>query len=132
MGERFGQQKEFENAALVSFELEVVSTKVDRFGWRDLSQDMKQRLSDDWTSALRDYPIAEVKRGISDCLDENPRRCPNEHEVKAKVIKRRGQAMAKAPKQPELIAKSEVTEGDKAERAEAARRIMKEVMGYED
>lgn len=100
MSERFDPQQEAQNAAVVSFELEVTSAKVDRFGWRDLSPEMKQRLSDDWTSVLRAYPIAEVRRGIADCLDENPRRCPNEHEVKAKILKRRGQAMQRAAPTP--------------------------------
>lgn len=100
MSERFDPQQEAQNAAVVSFELEVTSAKVDRFGWRDLSPEMKQRLSDDWTAVLRAYPIAEVRRGIADCLDANPRRCPNEHEVKAKILKRRGEAMQRADPAP--------------------------------
>lgn len=100
VSERFDPQQEAQNAAVVSFELEVTSAKVDRFGWRDLSPEMKQRLSDDWTNVLRAYPIAEVRRGIADCLDDNPRRCPNEHEVKAKIMKRRGQAIQRAAPTP--------------------------------
>ncbi len=101
LSERVSPQQEAQNAMAVNFELEVVSTKVDRFGWRDLSGAMKQRLGDDWTRVLRVFPVAEVRRGISDCLDDNPRRCPNEHEVRAKIIKRRGAAMQKAAPAPQ-------------------------------
>ncbi len=102
MSERFDPHHEAQNAALVAFELEVVSAKVDRFGWKDLSSEMKQRLSDDWTSVLRSYPISEVKRGIGDCLDDNPRRCPNEHDVKSKIMKRRQSAMQRLPRQEQV------------------------------
>lgn len=98
--ERFDPQQEAQNAAVVGFELEVVSTKVDRFGWRDLSDQMKQRLTDDWTDVLRKYPIAEVRRGIGDWLKSNPRKCPNEHDVEACIMARRGAAMQSAVPSP--------------------------------
>lgn len=128
--ERFDPQQEAQNAAVVAFELEVVSTKVDRFGWRDLSERMKQRLIDDWTDVLRKYPIAEVRRGIGDCLKDNPKRCPNEHEVEAKVIKRRAEAMERLPRTaPPTEERAEITDEERAARKAGAEQILAEVFG---
>lgn len=112
VSERLGRQADFENAALIAYELEVVSRKVDRFGWtaggkaltpyqKKAEDDIKQRLTDDWTAVLRPYRIDEVRRGISDCLERKPGKCPTEHEVKARIEARRRGAVDAAIPAPE-------------------------------
>lgn len=101
--ERYDQQQEEQNAALVAFELDVVSQKTQRFGWHGMDERMKQRLTDDWTDVLRVYPIAEVRRGIADCLAEYPRTCPNEDAVKVKITARRSAAAQRLPRQAVVV-----------------------------
>lgn len=125
LNERCDQQQEAQNAALVAFELDAVSEKVSRFGWRDMDPRMKDRLTDDWVDVLRVFPIAEVKRGIGDCLDARPRDCPTEQAVKAAIMKRRGKAVDRTPKLiPQQAPASEVSEADKAHRAQVAAEVM--------
>lgn len=116
MSERCDPQQEAQNAALVAFELDAVSEKVSRFGWRDMDPRMKDRLTDDWVDVLRAFPIAEVRRGIGDCLDARPRDCPTEQAVKAAIMKRRGKAVDKTPKPiPQKPPSEEETRDYKAE-----------------
>ena len=123
VSERCDPPQEAQNAALVAFELDAVSEKVSRFGWRDMDPRMKDRLTDDWVDVLRAFPIAEVKRGIGDCLDARPRDCPTEQAVKAAIMKRRGKAVDRTPKpSPQQAPASKVSADDKADRkAESAK-----------
>lgn len=109
----------------VNFELEVVSIKFGRYNWTNLPEKIKQRLLDDWTDVLRVFPVAEVRRGIRDCLEVKPDRCPNEHQVRAAIMKRRGKAAQKAapapaPQEQEASASPRLT-------PERAKEIMAEV-----
>ena len=125
VSERCDQQQEAQNAALVAFELNIVSLKVGRFGWEQMDPAFKDRLSDDWVDVLRPFPIAEVKRGIGDCLDARPRDCPTEQAVKAAIMKRRGLAVNKTPKPiPQQEAPSAVNDDDKAHRAAVSAEMM--------
>ena len=125
VNEQCSQQQEAQNAALVSFELNIVSLKVGRFGWEQMDPAFKSRLSDDWTDVLRPFPIAEVRRGIGDCLDAFPRACPTEQAVRAAIMKRRSDAVARTPKRiPQQAPPSEVSEADKARRAKVAAEVM--------
>lgn len=99
MTERCGLQAAQENEALIAFELEVVSVKLDRFGWSALSQAMKDRLTADWVDVLGGYDAREVKRGIADCLSSKPK-TPNEYEVKAAIEAYRASAMRRAAPDP--------------------------------
>ena len=118
VSERCDPPQEAQNAALVAFELDAVSEKVSRFGWRDMDPRMKDRLTDDWVDVLRAFPIAEVKRGIGDCLDARPRDCPTEQAVKAAIMKRRGKAVDRTPKRiPQQAPTSEEARDYKAESA---------------
>lgn len=122
---RCDPQQEAQNAALVAFELDAVSEKVSRFGWRDMDPRMKDRLTDDWVDVLREYPIAEVRRGISDCLDLQSR-CPTENEVKAAVMRRRRMALERTPAIPEpsepLV---QITDEERAERKRFSDNVVK-------
>jgi len=95
VSERCGLEADQKNRTLLAFELEVVSVKLDRFGWSDLSQAMKDRLTADWVDVLSAYDVREVKRGIADCLSSKPK-MPTEYEVKAKVEAYRAAAFRRA------------------------------------
>jgi hypothetical protein len=126
VNERCDPQQEAQNAALVAFELNIVSLKVGRFGWEQMDPAFKDRLSDDWVDVLRVFPIAEVKRGIGDCLEAFPRVCPTEQAVKAAIMKRRAKAVAKTPK---AIPPPEPTNPETRDYKAESDRIMAEVMG---
>ncbi|QDP65819.1 MAG: hypothetical protein Unbinned7865contig1001_18 [Prokaryotic dsDNA virus sp.] len=139
VADRLGQQKALENAALVAFELEKIGPRM-IFGWAMMDQTddgkaIKQGWADDWVDVLGEFPIAEVKRAIGDCIAANPKQAPNEHAVKAAINAHRAKAIQKAPKptpQPELVS-TDTSEEARAERAERAARIMEEVMaGYRE
>ena len=104
----------------MAFELDVVSQKVQRFGWGDMAKAMKDRLTEDWVSVLGEFPLAEVKRAIGDCLESDPKKCPTEQAVKVAIQKRRAAAMQR-------VSKTEPPE-PKPEKVspEAAQRIVEE------
>ena len=101
LSELLDPQQEGRNAAAISFELDVVSQKLGRFGWNDSDKaEMRQRLTDDWTDALREFHVDEVRNAIDACLDDEPKRVPHERAVRAKVLAYRSKALAKLPKAP--------------------------------
>ena len=109
VSERSGLEAAQKNRTLLAFELEVVSVKLDRFGWSGLSQAMKDRLTADWVDVLGAYDVREVKRAIADCLSSKPK-MPTEYEVKSKVEAYRGDAVRRAvpdvspePEQPRVV-----------------------------
>lgn len=123
--ERFGSQQEEQNAALVAFELNIVSLKVGRFGWEQMDAGFKDRLTADWVSVLEDFPINEVRRGIGDCLEEFPRTCPTEHAVKAAIMARRSKAIRSAPKPPQPEPpRQELTDEERAQRKAFAEKVL--------
>ena len=103
----------------MAFELDVVSQKVQRFGWGDMAKAMKDRLTEDWVSVLGEFPLAEVKRAIGDCLEVDPK-CPTEQAVKVAIQKRRAAAMQRASKPEPPEPKPEKVS------PEAAQRIVEE------
>ena len=85
--------------AMVGFELEVLSKKVDRFGWdRDRETPAHNRLMLDWMDALQDYPLDEVQAACRAAVQANPNRMPNEGHVKAQIIAARAKVVAALPK----------------------------------
>lgn len=78
-----------EHRAMVGFELEVLSRKLDRFGWDRMDQRVKMRLMQDWIAALQDYPLDEIQSAITAILGRGDK-SPNEHQVKAEILKARG------------------------------------------
>jgi hypothetical protein len=77
--------------ALVAFELEVLSKKVDRFGWdRDRNTPAQDRQLVDWMDALQDYQLDEVQRACKIAIEDNPNKCPNEGHIKAIILRNRG------------------------------------------
>ena len=90
-----GSQAAQKNEALIAFELEVASVKLDRFGWSGLSQAMKDRLTADWVDVLGGYDVREVKRGIAECLSSKSK-TPTEYEVQAAIETYRMAAIRRA------------------------------------
>lgn len=85
--------------AMVGFELEVLSKKVDRFGWdRDRGTRAHDRQMLDWMDTLQDYPLDEVKAACKAAVEANPNKMPNEGHVKAQIISARAGFLAARPK----------------------------------
>jgi|JI7StandDraft_1071085.scaffolds.fasta_scaffold100285_2 hypothetical protein len=85
--------------AMLAMELEVLAMKTDRFGWeRERGNPIQDRLITDWMDTLQDYPLDEVQRGISACLDTKPGKMPNERDVLFQVHKDRARQLLTMPK----------------------------------
>jgi len=82
--------------AMVAFELEVLAMKLDRFGWERARETPTQdRLIQDWMDTLQDYPLDEIKAGITACLDDRPTKMPHERDVLFQVMKIRARKLIK-------------------------------------
>jgi len=95
--ERLGSQDFAEHQAQVSYELEVVSNKIDRFGWDRMKSGMKDRLTLDWMQALDQFDIAEIKAACSEILRKKPKDVTNEQQVKSEIIAARARVLARLP-----------------------------------
>lgn len=87
-------------------EMDVLSSKIDRYGWDRMDAAIKDRLKKDWLEALIDFPIKEIQRGISDFMTERASKglavkAPSEFDVVSAIRKRRKAALASAPRPPE-------------------------------
>lgn len=89
--------------AMVAVELEVMAKKMDRFGWdRDRGSMAHDRLISDWMDALQDFPLDEVQAACRAWVQDNPRRMPNEGDIRGKVMAARAKRVAALPNlQPE-------------------------------
>ena len=120
--ERCGPQKAMENVALVAFELEKIGPRM-IFGWAMMDQTddgkaIKQGWADDWVAVLGEFPVAEVRRAIGDCIEAKATQAPSEHAVKAAINVRRKKAVARTPKPiPQQAPTSEEARDYKAESA---------------
>ena len=88
---------------MVGVELEVMAKKMDRFGWeRDRGSMAHDRIVTDWMDALQDFPLDEVQAACRAWVQDNPRRMPNEGDIRGKVMAARAKHVAALPKlQPE-------------------------------
>lgn len=99
LSKSLGSQELAQHRATVAFELEVLSKKVDRFGWdRDRGTPAQDRQLTDWMDALHDYPLNEVKSACQMAIQENPNKCPNEGHIKGIIVRERGKIVAALPK----------------------------------
>lgn len=88
--------------AMVALELEVMAKKMDRFGWdRDMGSPVHDRLITDWMDALCDFPLGEVRDACREWVATNPRRMPNEGDIKALIMKARARFVAAIPRPQE-------------------------------
>lgn len=81
--------------------MEVVSVKVDRFGWGQMNDTLRKRLRQDWVDALQDFALVEVQDACKVALGGNPRDAVNEEKIKALVIADRARRLMAIPKPPE-------------------------------
>lgn len=82
----------------MAFELEVVSRKVDRFGWDSMEAMMQQRLISDWVDRLADYMVEEVRAAIKAIMAENPKLATNEEAVGKVIDRDRAKRAASLPR----------------------------------
>lgn len=93
-----GLQELDNHRALVAVEMEVLAVKVDRFGWNRMSDAMKDRLISGRMNVLQDFHLGEIQDACAKSLGANPRKCPNEIEIKGLIDKardRRGDVLRK-------------------------------------
>ena len=102
----------------MAIELEVMAKKMDRFGWdRDRGSAAHDRLVTDWMDALHDYPLEEIKAACRKWVSDNPRRMPNEGDIRGVILAQRQREIAAAPKPAPEPKREPVT-------AEAAQEIL--------
>ena len=112
--------------ALLAVELEVVSVKVDRFGWGQMNDTLRKRLRQDWVDALQDFTLAEVQDACKVALGGNAKDAVNEEKIKTLVMQDRARRLAAIPKQS-------LPEPERAlPDAETRRRIAAEILGRMD
>jgi hypothetical protein len=87
--------------SLVAFELEAVSTKLDRFGWSQMSSAMKDRLTKDWCNVLSPFRLEEVQNACAAIMARKPKDATNEQQVKVEINAARSKLLASTPKLPE-------------------------------
>lgn len=92
-----GPQELARHKAEVAFELEVVSRKIDRFGWESMPEGLRKRLLVDWITALADYTVAEVRAAIAAILADKPDHATNEQKVRAVILTHRKERLAAVP-----------------------------------
>jgi hypothetical protein len=101
--------------AMVAVELEVMAKKMDRFGWdRDRGSMAHDRLIADWMDTLQDYPLTEVRAACRAWVQDNPRRMPNEGDIRSKILAARSKHVAALPKPAEAETQTERVSADRA------------------
>lgn len=86
--------------AMVGFEMEVMASKVDKFGWhRDRGTAIAERLLTDWMDALQDYPLDEIQSACAYAIEENPSKMPHEGYVYKIIMRERAKVAALNSKQ---------------------------------
>lgn len=116
-------------------QLEVVSRKADRFGWDRMSGVVKDELLTDWAAVLEPFPLDEIKAACRAALEINPKRCPNEFEIKTLIEAERGKRLDRITAQntpaqrrtgtPHLAETAQFKDPD----AEARRKLGEELVG---
>lgn len=86
---------------MVGLELEVISRKVDRFGWDAMNGHVRQRLIADWISALADFTLEEIGAATREILAGDPREAVNEQKVCRVILRHRARRLAAIPMPPE-------------------------------
>lgn len=98
-----GSQELQKHQAMIALELEVMAKKMDRFGWeRDRGTLAHDRLMKDWITALQDFPLSEVQAACRAWVEAEPRRMPNEGDIRGKVMAARAKRVSALPK-PEPV-----------------------------
>lgn len=84
---------------MVALELEIMAKKMDRFGWdRDRGSIAHDRAISDWMEALQDFPLSEVQGACREWVNTNPRKMPNEGDIRGMIMSARSKRVAKLPR----------------------------------
>jgi hypothetical protein len=83
---------------MIGLELEIISRKIDRYGWDGINDHVRQRLLSDWIDALADFTLAEVKDAVNALLACAPKDAMNEQKVRSIVVANRDKRLAAIPK----------------------------------
>ena len=84
---------------MVALELEVMAKKMDRFGWdRDRGSIAHDRAISDWMEGLQDYPLSEVQSACREWVNTNPRKMPNEGDIRGIIMSHRSKRVARLPR----------------------------------
>ena len=87
---------------LVGVRLELISRKYDRFGWDNISAEVRSMLKADWNDKLMDYSIDEIDAAISQYVDDTKnKKAAHEGQIKAIIIANRQRVVASQPKAPD-------------------------------
>jgi uncharacterized protein (DUF1778 family) len=84
--------------AALGLELEVLSRKLDRFGWDSMDGMIRTRLRADWMNALADFTIEEVQDACREALRNKAKDALNEETIVGLVQAKRARIVASLPK----------------------------------
>lgn len=68
---------------------EVTYRKHDKFGWDQMDTAIRTMIRKDWMDALAPYPIDEIDAARKQATIRNPRKIPNEGDVRGLIIENR-------------------------------------------
>jgi hypothetical protein len=84
--------------AFLGLELEVLSRKLDRFGWDSMDPAIRTRLRADWMNALADFTIDEVQAACRVALRNKAKDALNEETIVGIIQSNRARIVAALPK----------------------------------
>ena len=84
--------------AALGLELEVLSRKLDRFGWDTMDGAIRTRLRADWMNALADFTVEEVQDACRDALRGKAKDALNEEAIAEIIQAKRARIVATLPK----------------------------------
>lgn len=84
--------------AALGLELEVLSRKLDRFGWDSMDANIRTRLRADWMKALADFTIDEVQDACREALRNRAKDALNEETIAGIIQAKRAKIVASLPK----------------------------------
>ena len=84
--------------AFLGLELEVLSRKLDRFGWDSMDPAIRTRLRADWMNALADFTLDEVQAACRVALRNKAKNALNEETIVGIIQRNRARIVAALPK----------------------------------
>jgi hypothetical protein len=84
--------------AYLGLELEVLSRKLDRFGWDSMDPAIRTRLRADWMNALADFTLDEVQAACRVALRNKAKDALNEETIVGIIQSNRARIVAALPK----------------------------------
>ena len=101
--------------------LEVMSRKMDRYGWDKMDSGVRTILRKDGMDALADYPLQEIQAARKQWVLENPSKMPNEGHIAAIINANRDKIRAAQPRATDVAQVRRATAEEDAAYAESVR-----------